>query len=63
MAKTITITIEVYDGTTTDQIESIVGDALDNNGIDCTYDVDETKEQPQNQDLYRKERLWKKDGM
>ena len=44
MAKTITITIEVYDGTTTDQIESIVGDTLDNNGIDCTYDVEETKE-------------------
>ena len=28
MAKTITIAVEVYDGTTTDQIENIVGDAL-----------------------------------
>ena len=43
MAKTITIAVEVYDGTTTDQIESIVGGALDNNGIDCAYDVDETE--------------------
>ena len=41
MAKTITITVEVYDGTTTDQIENIIGDALANNGIDCTYDVNE----------------------
>ena len=44
MAKTITITIEVYDGTTTDQIENIVGDALNNNGIDCTYDVNESED-------------------
>ena len=43
MAKTITITVEVYDGTTTDQIENIVGDALDNNGIDCTYSVNESE--------------------
>ena len=43
MAKTITITVEVYDGTTTDQIENIVGDALNNNGIDCTYDVNESE--------------------
>ena len=43
MTKTITITVEVYDGTTTDQIENIVGDALANNGIDCTYDVNESE--------------------
>ena len=43
MAKTITITVEVYDETTTDQIENIVGDTLDNNGIDCTYDVNESE--------------------
>ena len=43
MAKTITITVEVYDGTATDQIENIVGDALNNNGIDCTYDVSESE--------------------
>ena len=41
MTKTITITVEVYDGTTTDQIENIIGDTLANNGIDCTYDVNE----------------------
>ena len=41
MTKIITITVEVYDGTTTDQIENIVGDALNNNGNDCTYDVNE----------------------
>ena len=43
MTKIITIAIEVYDGTTTDQIENIVGDALANNGIDCTYDVNESE--------------------
>ena len=43
MTKTITITVEVYDGTTIDQIENIVGNALANNGIDCTYDVNETE--------------------
>ena len=43
MAKTITITVEVYDETTTEQIENIVGDALNNNGIDRTYDVNETE--------------------
>ena len=43
MAKTITIAVEVYDGTTTDQIENIVGDALNNNEIDCTYDVNESE--------------------
>ena len=43
MTKTITITVEVYDGTTTDQIENIVGNALNNNGIDCTYDVNESE--------------------
>ena len=43
MTKIITITVEVYDGTTTDQIENIVCDALDNNGIDCIYDVNESE--------------------
>ena len=42
MTKIITITVEVYDGTTTDQIENSVGDAFANNGIDCTYDVSES---------------------
>lgn len=44
MTKTITVTIEVYDGTETEQIEKIVSAALDSNGIDCTYDVEETEE-------------------
>ena len=44
MTKTITIAIEVYDETTTDQIENIVGDAFANNGIDCTYDVNESED-------------------
>lgn len=43
MAKTITITVEVYDETTTDQIENIIGNALANNGIDCAYDVNESE--------------------
>ena len=37
------VTFTDYDGTTTDQIENIVGDALANNGIDCTYDVNESE--------------------
>lgn len=44
MTKTITVTIEVYDGTEIEQIEKIVSAALDSNGIDCTYDVEETEE-------------------
>ena len=44
MTKTISITIEVYDGTETEKIERIVSAALDSNGIDCTYDVEEVEE-------------------
>lgn len=44
MTKTITITVEVYDNTTVEQIENIVSAALDNNGIDCTYDVEESED-------------------
>ena len=43
MTKIITVTVEVYDKTTAEQIENIVGTALDNNGIDCTYDVEESE--------------------
>ena len=43
MANTITIKVEVFDGTTAEQLENIVGDALDSNGIDCTYDVEEAE--------------------
>lgn len=44
MTKTITITVEVYDGTKTEEIERIVSATLDNNGIDCTYDVEEVED-------------------
>ena len=44
MTKTINITVEVYDGKKTEEIERIVSAALDNNGIDCTYDVEEVEE-------------------
>ena len=44
MTKTINITVEVYDGTEVEKIENIISAALDNNGIDCTYDVEEMKE-------------------
>lgn len=44
MTKTITITVEVYDGTDTEEIENIMSAALNNNGIDCTYDVEEAEE-------------------
>lgn len=45
MTKTINITVEVYDGTEVEKIENIVSAALDSNGIDCTYDVEEVDEQ------------------
>ena len=43
MTKTITIAVEVYDRTEAEKIENIVSAALDSNGIDCTYDVEETE--------------------
>ena len=44
MTKTINITVEVYDGTEVEKIENIVSAALDSDGIDCTYDVEEVEE-------------------
>ena len=44
MTKTINITVEVYDGTEVEKIENIVSSALDNNGIDCSYNVEEMEE-------------------
>ena len=44
MTKTISITIEVYDDTDVSEIENIVGEALNYNGIDCSYDVNELVE-------------------
>ena len=58
MTKTINITVEVYDGTKTEEIERIVSASLDSNGIDCTYDVEEVEEQPQIRNfksIYREE--------
>ena len=43
MTKTINIIVEVYDGTETEKIENIISAALDSNGIDCTYDVNESE--------------------
>ena len=39
--KTILITVEVYDDSTTEDVERAISAGLDNNGIDCTYDVEE----------------------
>lgn len=44
MTKTINIKVEVYDGTETEDIERIISAALDNYGIDCTYEIKEDKE-------------------
>lgn len=37
--KTITVTIEVYDNSSVEDIETAVSAGLDSNGIDCTYDI------------------------
>ena len=42
--KTITVTIEIYDKSSVEDIERAVSAGLDSNGIDCTYDVEEIKE-------------------
>lgn len=42
--KTITVTIEVYDNSSVEDIERAVSAGLDSNGIDCTYDVEEVTE-------------------
>ena len=39
--KTITITVEVYDGTTVEIMENIIDNALNDAGIDCSYEVEE----------------------
>lgn len=43
MTKVINIMVEVYDGTEINYIEEIIGDALNDKGIDCTYDVNEVE--------------------
>ena len=42
--KTITVTIEIYDNSSVEDVERAVSAGLDSNGIDCTYDVEEIKE-------------------
>lgn len=41
MTKEITLFLEVFDGTEVKDIERIISAALDSNGIDCTYDINE----------------------
>ena len=38
--KTVLITVEICDNSTTEDIERAISAGLDNNGIDCTYDVE-----------------------
>lgn len=42
--KTITVTIEVYDDSTVEDVERAISAGLNDNGIVCTYDVEEVKE-------------------
>lgn len=42
--KTITVTIEVYNNSSIEDVERAVSAGLDSNGIDCTYDAEEVKE-------------------
>lgn len=42
--KTITVTIEVYDNSSVEDIERAVSAGLDSNGIDCAYDVEKVTE-------------------
>lgn len=44
MAKIIIVTVEIYDKTEIEKVEDIISDALNNNGIDCTFDVEEKEE-------------------
>lgn len=42
--KTVLITVEIYDNSTTEDVERAISAGLDNNGIDCTYNVEEKEE-------------------
>lgn len=44
MTKTINIEIEIYDETSAEDVERIISTALNDNGIDCTYNVEEVNE-------------------
>jgi len=38
--KTINVTIEVYDDTSVEDIEQIIQDALEDNEVECLFNVD-----------------------
>lgn len=42
--KTILITVKVYDNSTIDDVERAISAGLDSNSIDCTYHVEEERE-------------------
>lgn len=42
--RVINIKIEIFDGTDMSEIQDIIGDALNENGVDCSYDVEENIE-------------------
>lgn len=44
MTKKINIEIEIYDETSTEDVERIISAVLDDNGIDCTYNVENINE-------------------
>lgn len=42
--KTITVLIDVFDDSTSEDIERAVSAGLDSNGIDCIYNVEERED-------------------
>lgn len=42
--KTITVVIDVFDDSTSEDIERAISAGLDSNGIDCIYRVEEERE-------------------
>lgn len=49
--KTITVTIEVYDNSSVEDVERAVSAGLDSNGIDCTYDADVSEPEKSQEDV------------
>lgn len=41
MTKTVLVSIEIHDDTTISEIEEIVGNALEDEGVGCIYNVEE----------------------
>lgn len=37
--KVITVRIEINDDTSTSDLDQIIGEALNNEGVDCVYDI------------------------